>query len=516
VDGQTAGNYAVRALDRFAGYGDADAIVMAERRIGYAELSRSVTAVAGALARAGVKPGSSVAILVGMRPESMILQFAAHLLGCRTIWIFGFAPDREMVDYLERAGADFFVYDSARGTRAAQLLEHGWPGTVLSLGPGDGPDLLADAERHGPADADTLGLADVTAPPESVFYTTGTTGAPKLVHHGQTFFDTLLAIGEYWTASGAPALNHLGVTGFSHVSGHIANLLTLFTGGTVVLIPVFTIDAFLDAIEQERITSTLLTPALLGTVLDHPRTATADLSSLSMLSIGGAPTAPARLRQAIERFGPAVRLVYGLTESAFVTEYRGMTVDPEHPQRLASCGYTFADAKFEIRDEDGKPCPTGTAGEVWVAGGLTMKGYWNDPDLTAEVLVDGWLRTGDIGYTDGDGFLYLVDRSRDMIITGLGAVNVYTRPVEDALAGHPMVRAAAVFGVPHADFGEAVFAVVVVEPGAEVTADELRARVTAEINEHHAPHRVEFVDEMPLVGIGKIDKKALRARFTTV
>lgn len=511
---QAAVNYAVRALDRFAGYHDDEAIIAGDRRITYSDLRLAVPALATEMRRQGITPGSAIAILTTSRPEMIIFQLAAHLLGCRTVWMTRYAALHEMIEYLDRATVQFFVYDTARNELAASMLTE-WPGTVLCLGGGGiGPDLLAGLDEGAAAvDPADLDLSDVDAPPESVFYTSGTTGHPKLVHHGQRFFDTLLAIGEYWVASGSPALVHLGVTGFSHVSGQIANLLTLFTGGRLVLMPVFTIPDFLDTIAKERITSTLLTPVQLYEVLDHPALADADVSSLVLLSIGGAPTSTTRLRQAIDRFGTAVRLVYGLSEAAFVTEYRNLAVDPEHPQRLASCGYPFADARIEVRDGTGTACPTGTTGEVWVTGGLTMNGYWDDSTLTGEVLIDGWLKTGDVGYLDEDGYLYLVDRSKDMIITGLGAMNIYTRPVEDVLASHPQVRSAAVFGVPDPEQGEAVCAFVVPTPGATVTAEELRDLVAARITVHHAPSHVEFIDAMPLAGIGKVDKKALRATY---
>ncbi len=511
MDEQT-GNYAVRALRRFADFGDADAIVLGDRRIRYADLRRSVVAMSDSLRAFGVKPGNAVAVLVSSLPESMILQLAAHLMGCRTIWVAGYAPSRELTDYLDRAEADVFVYDTVRHERAAQLLERGWPGIVLCLGAGGvGPDLIAETAQRAPTvDPEAPDRSGVTTAPESVFYTSGTTGHPKLVHHGERFFETLQAIADYWVASGSPALRHLGVTGFAHVSGHIANLLTLFTGGTVVLVPGATVPEMLQAIERERITSTLLTPIQLNAVLDDPVLATTDTSSLTLLSIGGAPASPERLRQAIDRFGSAVRLVYGLTEAAFVTEYRSLAVDPEHPERLASCGYTFADARIEVRAADGNPCPAGTTGEVWVAGGLVMNGYWGQPELTRDVLVDGWMKTGDVGYQDADGYLFLVDRSKDMIVTGIGAFNVFTRPVEDALATHPQVRSAAVIGVPDSAEGEAVCAFVVLAPDATVTPDELRDLVSGQLTVEHAPKWVEVVGEMPIAGIGKIDKKALR------
>ena len=505
-------NYVATALERFAGYGEREAVASPERRVSYADLRREIPALAAALRRHGVPAGAAIAILAGNRPETMVIQFAAHLLGCRTVWIAGYTPAREQNDYLARAKTDYFIYDTAfYADRGAELAKQCADGTVFCLGPGGlGPNLL-----DPPAgEAETLAslTADVVSAPESVFYTGGTTGSPKLVHHEQRFFLALLALGAAWLASGAPALRHLAVTGFQHVSGQMTNLLMLFTGGTVVLRSGLDTPGLFAAIEQERITSTLLTPVQLYNALDHPARDTADLSSLLLLNVGGGPVFPSRLRQAVERFGPIMRLVYGLSEAPFITEYRAVPLDPEHPERLRSCGYLFADAKVEIRDEHAAPLPTGEVGEVWTSGSLVMSGYWDDPALTGQTLVDGWLRTGDVGFLDAEGFLYLVDRSKDMIVTGLGAANVFSKPVEDVLASHPQVRLASVIGVPDAQVGEAVYAYVITAPGATVTEEELRALVTRELSEYQTPRTVEFVQSLPLTGMGKVDKKALRAR----
>lgn len=504
------GNYVVEALRRFAEYGDREAIVSPTRRITYADLVREIRELVTGLRSHGVGPESVVAVLTGNQPEAMSLHCAAHLLGCRTVWMAGYMPAREQPDYLRRSGADFLVYDTRRyGEAGAELLREDWKGTALCIGPGGrGPDLFAGVPG-GPADEADL----VPGPaPSSLFYTGGTTGRAKLVHHEERFYLALLAIGAAWLASGAPTLRHLTINGFSHVSGHMTNLLMLFTGSTVVLHAGFDIPQWLAAVEAERATSTLLTPAQLYEVLDHPGTESAGLGSLLLLNVGGAAVSPSRLRQAAERFGPIVRLVYGLTEAAFVTEYRGVVPDPDHPERLGSCGVLFADSRVEIRDEDGRVLGPGGTGEVWVAGSLVMSGYWDEPREESPVR-DGWLHTGDVGRVDEDGYLYLVDRSKDMIVTGRGAANVYSKPVEDVLSSHPGVRAAAVVGVPDEAVGEAVVAYVVPVPGVEVTAEDLRGLVTAELRAYSAPGAVEFVDALPLTGMGKVDKKALRERW---
>lgn len=502
-------NYVVTALETFAGYGGREAIVSGAGRLSYAELCRDVPRLASALHAHGVDDTSVVAVLAGNRPEAIELQLAAHLLGARTVWVAGYAPVREQHDYLRRSGAGVLVYDTGRySDLGGQLADGGWGGTVLCLGPGGrGPDLLAELPDTAPEQGPPPG-----ARPDSLFFTSGTTGRAKLVQHEQRFFLTLLAVGQAWLAGGAPTLRHLAQTGFAHVSGQMTNLLMLFTGSTLVLAEGLDVPQLLRTIAEERISSTLLTPVQLYELLDHPALADADLSSLLLLNIGGAAPTADRVRQAAERLGPVLRLVYGLSEAAFVTEYRGVLPDPDRPERLSSCGVVFADSRVEIRDQDGKPRATGEVGEVWATGSLVMSGYWGEPELTRETLVDGWLRTGDLGRMDADGYLYLVDRSKDMIVTGRGAANVFSRPVEDVLASHPQVRAAAVVGVPDPALGEAVHAYVVAAPGARPDPEELRALVAAELRPYCAPAVVEFVDALPLTAMGKVDKQALRAR----
>jgi fatty-acyl-CoA synthase len=169
--------------------------------------------------------------------------------------------------------------------------------------------------------------------------------------------------------------------------------------------------------------------------------------------------------------------------------------------------------RLEVRDEDGNPVPTGVDGEIWISSRLNFAGYWGDPELTAETLVDGWVRTRDVGHLDEDGFIYLVDRTTDMIITHRRSWNIYSRPIEDVLAAHPQVRAAAVIGVPDTVVGEVVHAYVVPVDGATVTGEELAETVGAELNDMWQPKVVEFVDKLPLTRANKIDKKALRARY---
>jgi acyl-CoA synthetase (AMP-forming)/AMP-acid ligase II len=504
-------NYVVRALELFAGYGDQEAIVAEGRRLSYRDVRNATLSLAALLYEQGIRAGASVAMLVNDRVESASLHLALHLLGCRTVWIATYAPVRDQADFFRLAKADVLIYSVSprREELAAELLRRVGPVPMFCLEPGGrGMDLLTALDGPVP----DLDPAWIGPSPESLFYTGGTTGQPKLVHHDQAFYNMLHMIAAYYLSVNEPPMRFLVGVSFTHVAGQMPAFLTLFEGGTLFLVEGIDAADFLNTIERERVTSTFLTPALLYQVMDDPMAGVADTSSLRYLNVGGSAASPARLAQAIEIFGPVIRLVYGSSEAPLITDLPFLDHDPDHPERLSSCGRPFADARIEIRDPAGAPLPVGQTGEVWVSAGLLMNDYWQQPELTGNTLVDGWLRTSDAGYLDSDGYLFLVGRLNDMIITSLGAANVYARPIEDVLASHPEVRAAAVIGVPDEAYGEAVCAYVVRVPGGTVTAADLRALVEAELNDLYTPRDIEFVDELPLTPVAKVDKNLLRQR----
>jgi fatty-acyl-CoA synthase len=511
-----AENYVLRALAKFAAFGDADAIVHGGQRASYTEVRATTLRLAAALREQGIRPGTGVAMLTRNSLQTPSLQLALHLLGCRTMWIAAYEPPRIQAEFFEFAQAEVLIYSPGLANRekvAADLAARDPSLRVLRLGDGDGPgtDLLAALPAQPPA----LDPAQAGADPVSLFYSGGTTGRSKLVQHGQHFYHTMLDIAEYYLSVGEPPMRFLTTSGFTHTSGQMPAFLTLFEGGTLYQGLGFPDDfaaAFLAVIERERINSTFLTPALLYMILDSPALDATDTSSLRYLNVGGAAASPARLAQAIERFGPVLRIVYGSSEVPLITDYPFLDHDPDYPNRLSSCGLPFLDTEIEIRDEDGLAVPVGETGEVWVSGNLLMSGYWQRPDLTAETMVDKWLRTGDIGYLDQDGYLFLVDRLTDMIVSFLAATNVYARPIEDVLSGHPEVSVAAVIGVPDEAYGEAVRAYVVRTPGGSVIADELRELVRAELEDAYVPRDVEFTDDLPMTSLFKVDKKELRRR----
>jgi acyl-CoA synthetase (AMP-forming)/AMP-acid ligase II len=502
--------YAPRALTTMAGFAEREAVVDGLRRFTYGGLHRRILGMADGLWRHGVRPGQTVGVLALNPAESLFLQFAVHLLGCRSAWVAPSAPPAFRHDFLRLAGIDAFVYDANRVAElGAELADASTARVVFRFGPAD-----RDIELAGECWPETLPFdpAQTAWPVGSLFQTGGTTGTPKLVHHGPAYFEALFRMSVQYGRSGAPRLRHLLHSGTWHASAQVAAYMTLLSGGTLHLQEGLEIEAFLRTIEAERINSTLVMPGQLYALLDDPRLAGADLGSLQTLSVSGAPVAPTRLAEAVHRLGPIIRVVYGMSESPMITAATGVRVDPARPDLLASCGSVYGDTRVQIRDPaGGAVLPPGAVGEIWVSGTLMMSEYFGAPDLTAEALVDGWLRTGDVGRLDDKGRLYIVDRAKDMIITGTGAVNVYSRMVEDVLLSHPDVRAAAVVGVPDESVGEVVHAFVVASAGTGLTADQVRAHALTQLSPIWAPKVVHFLDALPLTGSGKVDKKRLRA-----
>jgi acyl-CoA synthetase (AMP-forming)/AMP-acid ligase II len=502
-------NYVVRALALFDEFGQREALVSGERRLTYAELRGTVLDLAAALAGHGVRSGMTVAVALGHPLEGPALLLALHLLGCRTVWVRSGVARREMDEQLKSTRPDAVVYDARSGNPLGEMVGERLGVPTLCLGPaGSGPDLLAH-KGSGVIEAHLVG-----ADPDTVFQTSGTTGVPKLVHHRHGYYWQIHRLAEQIVAADEPLWRHLTLSVLGHVSGQISALLYLFCGSTLVLMENWDPAEFLATVERERVNSTFIPPPCLYELLEHPALDRADCTSMRMLSVGAAPASPARLREAIERFGPVLRITYGLSECPFISANTALRDDPADEKRLSSCGRPYGDVRVEIRADDGVTVlGTGEVGELWALSSLNFAGYLEQPERTATTLVDGWVRTRDLGYRDADGYLYLVGRSQDLIITGRKSWKVWPRPIEDVLAAHPQVRAAAVIGVPDPAVVEAVYAYVVAAPGATVTAGELTARVRDELTELWTPRTVEFVDQLPINDTGKVDKNALRERY---
>jgi len=498
----------IASLDRYA---DRTAMLLGDTTLTYGQVRDRISQFAQVYAAQGLTVGSRVALLSANRPEVLVAQGANAVTGCLSSALhpMGSADDHAYV--LDDAGIETLVFDpTVFAERAAELAER-VPSLkrLLAFGSTDvGEDLLALADACAPAPliAPTLDPDAVS----SLAYTGGTTGKPKGVMHTWRSSLTLLRI-QLLEWDWPTDIRFLVCTPLSHAGGAFWNP-TMLRGGSIVVLPSFHPTTVLETIERHRITATMLVPTMLYVLLDHPALATTDLSSLQTVFYGASAISPTRLAEAIERVGPVFSQFYGQAEVPMsIALLRKADHEVTSPERLASCGRPVSWLHVALLDDDGNEVAEGEPGEICCQGPLVMAGYLGKPEQTAEATAHGWLHTGDVARRDAQGFLTIVDRKKDMIVSG--GFNVFPREVEDVLTSHPAVAAAAVIGVPDERWGEAVKAVVVLRPGQTVTLEELAALVKERKGSVQAPKSLDVVDALPLSPLGKPDKKALRAQF---
>jgi fatty-acyl-CoA synthase len=460
--------------------------------------------IARALAARGLRRGRGLTALSVGRPEAFMAASAALSLGCHYTPLppLGSASDHAFI--LDDADISVVVFDPRQfEERAAALIEMLPDIEFLSLGPSAvAEDLMAIAEEYSSAPFVPLATESDVA---LLHYSGGTTGRPKgvILPHRAVASAALLMYAEYqWPDE----VNFLAC----HPVTHSPLLAIRMLGGNFVMLPGFDPEAFVYAVKKYQINTTVLVPSMLYALLDYAKPD--DLAGLQTVIYGAAPISPARLAQAVEVFGPIFMQWYSQTEAIHaVTMLRKEEHDLSRPERFASCGRPLYGVDVEIHDDDEQPVEPGELGELCVRGPVVMDGYWNLPELTDETLRDGWLHTGDVARADDEGYITLVDRSKDVIITH--GSNVYPREIEDALTSHPDVSLAAVIGIPDDVAGEAVKAFVVPRSGTNVAAAELMTLVEERKGRLHVPTSVDVIDSLPLTANQKPDKKVLRQRF---
>jgi len=382
--------------------------------------------------------------------------------------------------------------------------------TVVFMGDGRTPPGMLDYETliaGAEARPDARRGGDA---PYGVFYTGGTSGNPKGVLLSHTNLTTS-ALGSLATrALVEPGGRLLHAAPMFHLADIAVWTAGMLVGCTHVIVPVFTPPAVLAAITEYQVTATLLVPAMIQLLLDSPDLADHDLTSVRTFTYAGSPISEALLDRARKAFPAAgFTQAYGMTELAPVATLLS-TEDHHYPALRRSAGRAAPHAEVRVVDVDGNEVPRGTVGEVVVRGDNVMLGYWNQPEATAAAVRDGWMHTGDGGYLDDRGYVFIVDRLKDMIVSG--GENVYSAEVENALAKHPSVASCAVIGVPDEQWGERVHAVVVRRDDT-TTEDELREHCREHIAGYKVPRSVEFTDALPLSGAGKILKRELRRQY---
>ena len=407
---------------------------------------------------------------------------------------FRLSPD-ELAFMVRDAGVDVLVADAER-------LDVAW-----RLGPSvigeDEWDVLAAGAPADPPGCDGSALAAIS-------YTGGTTGRPKGV---MLSHENLLANARHnLIATGHRADDvWLHFCPMFHVAGTANVLACTWVGARQVVLPRFDPGAVLAAIERERATHAVFVPTMLAMLLEHPDFGSADLSSLRHIQYAASPISRELQGRVMEAFDCDVAQFYGMTEAAPTVSHL-TPEDHREGRRLSSMGAPVAGVQVQVRGPRGEMLAPGEIGELWIRGPNVMLGYWNRPDATAEALADGWYRSGDIAQADERGYLYMVDRAKDMIISG--GENVYSIEVESVLADHAAVREAAVFGVPHERWGEAVHAVVVLDAGAEVDREALLEHCRERIAAFKVPRSLEIRQEpLPKSGAGKVLKSELRDPF---
>jgi acyl-CoA synthetase (AMP-forming)/AMP-acid ligase II len=471
-----------RAAQRF---GAAPAVVTDTESLSFVDFDERTDRLGNALLARGLRPGDRVAVLLPNGIEGLVAYYALAKAGLVRVSL----NVRDTPDDHE-----YKIEDS--GCRA--ILTDGF----VPAGIGDvvEPAELAELSRGGPA-----GRCDVPRAldaPYRLGYTGGTTGRPKAV--------TLTTRGEHAEIANylvdlvpdiGPGDTMLHAAPVTHASGSFF-LPHLVRGARNVIMPRFEPGAYLELLRSTGATCTFLVPTMISMVVDHPDAGPGRTPALRRLCYGASPIAPSVAARAAEVFGPVLTQTYGQSEAPMTITL----LAPEDHDRVGSAGrpYTFVDVR--ICDDDDREVPVGESGEVLARGDILMSGYWNRPAETAKTLRGGWLHTGDIGRVDADGFLYLLDRKNDVIISG--GFNVYPREVEDVLLAHPAVREAAVVGVPDERWGEVVQAVVATrEP---VDEEALRAHVEGRLAGYKKPRRIESWPDLPKSPAGKILRRAVR------
>ncbi|WP_334478396.1 AMP-binding protein [Bradyrhizobium algeriense] len=462
-------------------------------------------------AKAGLVRPRRIAFLAGNCGYCWCASVAAHLSGFSITWLHPAGSLDDQIYQIEDAEIDALVVDAehfaTRGDQLAARIPRDMK--LFRIGHASfGADLLSGAEAAGsftPRDlAKTTDIALLN-------YTGGTTGRPKgaMRRHGAvtSYVTAILANFELPVSP-----RYLTVAPISHVAG-VKVLPTLILGGTVHLLTGFDPSRVLRTISEHKINFSLMVPTMIYALLDHPEFAKADLSSLELLLYGAAAMSPSRLEDGLKRIGPVFSQLYGQTECYPATVLRRSDHDLSRKHLFTSCGLPVTAADVRLIDDEGSEVPLGDAGEICIRSPYVMEEYWKLSDLTHETLKHGWLHTGDIGRRDDEGFLYIVDRKKEMVITG--GFNVFPREVEDSLTSHPAVANAAVIGVPDEKWGEAVTAIVVLRSPHGASEQELVLHVKDKKGAVQAPKSIYFVDDLPMTPLGKVDKQALRARYCT-
>jgi acyl-CoA synthetase (AMP-forming)/AMP-acid ligase II len=479
------------------------AVVCGTRNLTWSQLRDRSFQLAGRLQDEGVKRGSRVAALQANELETSEIAWALAELGAVMVPMSARLAAAEVAFIVGDAGADLALVSSGLEDRL-----DGTPTRVIVSGGGDYEAYLAQATPTEPAELESD--SDIALQ----LYTSGTTGRPKGVLLSQRS-----SIQNALTTLAAQQLRHEDVfmtaTPLTHAAGGTRIFTLAIDGLTHVVVPKFDPGDWFRIVARERVTATILIAPMMRAIIEHPDLAGADVSSLRLIVYGAAPT-PVELLEAAMQKLPTVGFfgAYGLTEGhpqlTVLTpeEHHRFAADPTLRRRLGSIGRAGPGVRIWPADSEGRRLPPGEPGELMVRSTKSMDGYWNNPAATEEAFRDGWLATGDVGYLDDDGYIFLVDRKKEMLISG--GFNVYPSEIERAMRAHEGVREVAVVGIPDASWGEVPVAFVVAQPGRTVEEAELRAICERELARYKHPREIHMIEALPRNETGKILKQELK------
>ena len=490
------------------------AIIWGAREVTFAEVEAESNRLAHAFScNLGLTKGERVGIMLPNRPEFTIADWSLIKAGLVRVPINPRLAPREVEYIVEDSGIAALIY----GEKFAAVIERIRPHLTQVrhlISVDDAPaKVLAWKDVVARGHPEPFQVATQMDDPYMILYTSGTTGRPK---------GAMTTVRSRWVTTFTAYANEdfvhstdvmLHVASLAHGSG--TKVFTHYVkGATNIYLPEFNMATFCEAIERHQVTTTWLVPTLIGRLLDFPERRQYRLSSLRTVVYAGASMPAERLREAVETFGPVFVQVYGLSEApqpatALPKEDHVVVGTPEQMKRLASAGRPCIGVDVRVVSDEGEEVAPGEIGEVVIRGDHLMVGYWKQPEATTEVLRDGWFWTGDLATIDADGYVFIVDRKKDMIISG--GYNIYPREVEEVLYRHPAVGECAVIGLPDRDWGERVTAVLALKPGRAATAEELIEHCRGLLAGYKMPRGVQFMDELPKSPAGKILKKELRA-----
>jgi acyl-CoA synthetase (AMP-forming)/AMP-acid ligase II len=496
---------------------DRAVLVDGNMRISYSEMQTLTHRFAHAMAAAGLQHQEPAAIMSPNHGSVLVSQLGMWRAGAVWIPVNTRNTLDANIDYLNYVRAVWLFYhsslreDAAKVKAAVPTIRH-----MICLDARDGEAMSLDDFLATAPDGDFPDWGNPTGDPEelvAIIATGGTTGAAKGVRIPNRSWGTLIeTIGNSMPAADPVCLASAPLT---HAAGPVA-MAAVAMGATIVVLPRFDAEMVMEAIQQHRVTHMFLPPTALYSMLAHSRVGEFDYSSLRYFLLAGSPVSPDKLRQAVDVFGPCMCQSYGQTECHMIAtwlppEVVAAAAAGDHPERLSSCGRPSYSVRVELMDDDGNILPDGEIGEIVARGGLVGGGYFELPEANADTWAHGWHHTGDVGRRDEHGFIYIVDRKKDMIVTG--GFNVYSAEVEAAVMEIEQVRECAVIGVPHEKWGEAVTAIVALKDGETLAEETVIAHCKAKLGGVKAPKAVYFRDEIPRTPAGKFDKKAIRAQF---